>query len=166
MLAVAAALRQRPDLGRLATFGSPSLRVTKRTKLLIPILTAILLVSAYPAFVFGYTWSHVARSNLPGGRHGPLDAYRHTLASAVVAFTLSPRATEWATSAMERGSKDANLMDRRNNEIGAAIGLRAHSFGEIEPVVQAEVLRGAVNSRNAVQVTWLPPERWRAARLW
>jgi hypothetical protein len=83
-----------------------------------------------------------------------------------VAFTLSPRAVEWATAAMERGTKDANLMDRRNNQIGAAIGLRAHSFGEIEPAVQAEVLRGAVNARDAVQVTWLPRERWRASRLW
>jgi hypothetical protein len=163
MLAVAAALRQRADVGRLSAL---SLRVTKTTKLLIPILAAALLVSAYPAFVLGYTWSHVARSNFPGGRDGPLDAYRHTLASAVVAFTLSPRAVEWATAAMERGTKDANLMDRRNNQIGAAIGLRAHSFGEIEPAVQAEVLRGAVNARDAVQVTWLPRERWRASRLW
>jgi hypothetical protein len=67
---------------------------------------------------------------------------------------------------MERGSKDANLMDRRNNQIGAAIGLRAHSFSEIEPAVQAAVQRGAVNARDAVQVTWLPRERWRRSRLW
>ena len=140
--------------------------MTRRTKLFIGVLIAVLLVSAYPAFVLGYTWSHVARSNLPGGRNGPLDAYRHTLASAVVAFTLSPRGVEWATSAMERGSKDANLMDRRNNQIGAAIGVRAHAFSEIEPAVQAEVLRGAVNAHDAVQVTWLPRERWRRSRLW
>ena len=140
--------------------------MTRRTKLFIGVLIAVLLVSAYPAFVLGYTWSHVARSNLPGGRNGPLDAYRHTLASAVVAFTLSQRAVEWATSAMERGSKDANLMDRRNNQIGAAIGVRAHAFSEIEPAVQAEVLRGAVNAHDAVQVTWLPRERWRRSRLW
>ena len=108
----------------------------------------------------------MARSNLPGGRYGPLDAYRHTLASAVVAFTLSPRAVEWTTWAMERRSNDANLMDRRNNQIGAAIGVCAHSFGEIEPAVRAQVLRGAVNAHDAVQVTWLPPERWRSSRLW
>jgi hypothetical protein len=123
-------------------------------------------VSAYPAFVLGYTWSHVARSNLPGGRHGPLDAYRHTLASAVVAFTLSPRAVEWVTSAMERRSTDANLMDRHNNRIGAAIGMRAHSFSEIEPAVQAQVQGGAIDARDAGQVTWLPPERWRRSLLW
>jgi hypothetical protein len=138
----------------------------KRASPFIKIIAAVLLVSAYPAFVLGYTWSHVARSNLPGGRHGPLDAYRHTLASAVVAFTLSPRAVEWATWVMERRAKDANLMDQRNNQIGAAIGLRARSFSEIEPAVQAQVQRGAVNARDAVQVTWLPPERWRRSRLW
>jgi len=140
--------------------------VTKRTNLLLRIVTAVLLVSAYPAFVLGYTWSHVAHSNLQGGRHGPLDAYRHTLASAVVAFTLSPRAVEWVTSAMERDRNDANLMDQHNNGIGAAIGLRVRSFSEIEPAVQAQVQRGAVNARDAVQVTWLPPERWRRSRLW
>ena len=123
-------------------------------------------MSAYPAFVLGYTWSHVAHSSLPGGRHGPLDAYRHTLASAVVGFTLSPRAVEWVTWAMERGGNDANLMDRRNNRIGAAIGLRAHSFGEIEPAVQAKVQSGAIDAHDADQVTWLPPERWRKSLLW
>jgi len=130
------------------------------------LVIAVLLVSAYPAFVLGYTWSHVASSNLPGGSNGPLDAYRHTLASAVVAFTLSPRAVEMTTWLMERRGNDANLMDRRNNLVGAAIGMHARSFGEIEPAVRAEVLRGAVNARDAVQVTWLPPERWRASRFW
>ena len=130
--------------------------MTKRTNLLLRIVTAVLLVSAYPAFVLGYTWSHVAHSNLQGGRHGPLDAYRHTLASAVVAFTLSP----------ERDRNDANLMDQHNNGIGAAIGLRVRSFSEIEPAVQAQVLRGAINARDAGQVTWLPQERWRKSQLW
>jgi len=134
--------------------------------LFIRIAVAVLVVSAYPAFVLGYTWSHVAGSSLPGGRHGPLDAYRHTLASAVVAFTLSPRAVEWVTSAMERRSTDANLMDRHNNQIGAAIGMRAHSFGEIEPAVQAQVQGGAIDAGDAGQVTWLPPERWRKSLLW
>jgi hypothetical protein len=138
----------------------------KRTNLLIRIVAAVVLVSAYPAFVLGYTWSHVAGSSLPGGRHGPLDAYRHTLASAVVAFTLSPRVVECVTRVMERGGNDANLMDRHNNQIGVAIGLRARSFSELEPAVQAQVVRGAVNTRDAVQVTWLPPERWRKSVLW
>jgi hypothetical protein len=67
---------------------------------------------------------------------------------------------------MERGSNEANLMDRHNNQIGAAIGMRARSFSEIEPAVQAQVQRGGVNARDAVQVTWLPPERWRKSLLW
>ena len=83
-----------------------------------------------------------------------------------MAFTLSPRAVEWVTSAMERDSNDANLMDRHNNGIGAAIGLRVRSFSEIEPAVQAQVLRGAINARDAGQVTWLPQERWRKSQLW
>jgi hypothetical protein len=130
------------------------------------IIAVVLLASAYPAFVLGYTWSHVVRSNLSGGRHGPLDAYRHTLASAVVGFTLGPRAVEWATWAMESAGKDASRMDRHNNRIGAGIGASARSFSEIEPAVHAQVLRGAVNARDPGQVTWLPPERWGASRLW
>jgi hypothetical protein len=118
-------------------------------------------VSAYAAFVLGYTWSHVAHSSLPGGRYGPLDAYRHTLASAAVAFTLSPRAVDLTTWFMERRDDDTNLMDRRNNQIGAAIGVHARSFSAIEPAVRAEVSRGAVNARDAIQLT-----PWRASRFW
>ena len=138
----------------------------KRTHFLVPIAAVVLLLSAYPAFVLGYTWSHVVRSDLPGGRNGPLDAYRHTLASAVVAFTLGPGAVEWATRVMESGSKPSNVMDRHNNRIGAGIGSRAHSFAELEPAVRAHVLRGAVNATDAAQATWLPPEGWRAGRFW
>src|SRR5690348_8653288 len=111
--------------------------MTTRTNFVLRLVIAVLLVSAYPAFVLGCTWSHVAQSSLPGGRYGPLDAYRHTLASAVVAFTLSPRAVEVTTWFMERRGNDANLMDRRNNQIGAAIGMRVRSFGELEPAVRA-----------------------------
>jgi hypothetical protein len=139
---------------------------TRGTKLLIPILLAVLLATAYPVFVLGYTWSHVVRSNLSGGRNGPLDAYRHTLASAVVGFTLGPRAVEWATWAMESAAHDANRMDRHNNLIGAGIGARARFFSEIEPAVRAHVLRGTVDASDPRQVTWLPPARWRASRLW
>ena len=138
----------------------------RRTKLAIRILCALLLMCAYPAFVLGYTWSHVARSNLSGGRCGPLDAYRHTLASAALAFTLSPKVVEWVTRVMEHGGSDSNLMDEHNNQIGARIGSRAHSFGEIERLVHAQVLRGVVNARDPGQVTWLPRERWRDGRLW
>ena len=127
---------------------------------------AAVLLFAYPAFVLGYTWSHVARSDLSGGRHGPLDAYRHTLASAVVTFTLGPRALEWVTGVMESDGKDTNLMDRHNNKVGAGIGARTRSFSEIEPAVDAQVRRGMVNAADPAQVTWLPPERWRSIWLW
>jgi hypothetical protein len=140
--------------------------VRKNRKRLIRIVAAMLLASAYPAFVLGYTWNHVAHSKLPGGRHGPLDAYRHTLASAVVAFTLSPRVVEWVTWLMESAGKDANLMDRRNNYIGKNIGTRARSFSEIEPTVRVQVQSGSVNAFDPAQVTWLPPQRWHASRLW
>jgi hypothetical protein len=132
----------------------------------IRIAAAVLLISAYPAFIVGYTWSHVVRANLPGGRHGPLDAYLHTLASAVVSFTLGPRVVRWATAILERGRKRSNLMDQHNNRIGAAIGARVAAFSEIEPAVRAEVLRGTIHAADPMQVTWLPPERWRAGRLW
>ena len=138
----------------------------KRRSLLIRILGTIVLLSAYPVFVLAYTWTHVARADLPGGRHGPLDAYRHTLASAVVAFTLGPRAVQWATPVLERGSKTSNAMDRHNNKIGAIIGARVDSFGEIESTVRAEVQRGTINATDPHQVTWLPRERWRSGWMW
>ena len=127
---------------------------------------ALLLLSAYPGFVLAYTWNHVLRSDLPGGRHGPLDAYRHTLASAVVAYALGPRTVEWVTTVMERGRKASNAMDRHNNRIGAAIGSRAASFSEIEPAVRAQVVQGTVEASSPGQTTWLPPELWRRTRLW
>jgi hypothetical protein len=140
--------------------------VKHKARFLTRISIAALLLSAYPAFVLGYTWSHVADSNLPGGRFGPLDAYRHTLASAVVAFTLSPRVVDWVSMAMERGGNDSNLMDQHNNRIGGSIGLRARSFGDIEQIVHAQVLSGVVNAADPNQVTWLPPQRWRDGALW
>lgn len=137
-----------------------------RPRRLVGVLVVVLSLAAYPAFVLGYTWSHVLRSELPGGRHGPLDAYRHTLASAVVGFTLGRQPVEWTTSVMERDGRDANRMDRHNNTIGAAIGSGANSFSEIEPAVRGRVLQGTVDAVDTAQVTWLPRTKWRAGRLW
>ena len=140
--------------------------MNRRTSFALRIIAVTLVVLAYPAFILGYTWSYVARADLPGGRAGPLDAYRHTLASAAVAFTLSPRVVEWTTWAMERSDSAENLMDRHNNQIGAVIGSNARRLSDIEPTVHSQVLHGTVNATDRLQVTWLPPQRWRRAWLW
>ncbi|MBX9848616.1 MAG: hypothetical protein K2X64_04930 [Rhodocyclaceae bacterium] len=136
-----------------------------RTTFLTIIITALLLCS-YPAFVLGYTWSHVASAGFPGGRHGPLDAYRHTLASAVVAYTLSPRTVEWITLVMESSAKRSSAMDRHNNRIGATIGSKAQSFSDIQPMVYDFVKQGAIEATDPNQIAWLPPVDWRAGWLW
>jgi hypothetical protein len=89
------------------------------------LVLAGLTLAAYPTFVLTYTWSHVLQSPLPGGRHGPLDAYRHTLASAVVAHTLDARVILLVNGVMERHGRRSNAMDIHNNLIGAGIGSRA-----------------------------------------
>jgi hypothetical protein len=146
--------------------GTQYRRRVKSSPPVLAIVAAALLLSAYPAFVLGYTWSQVARATLPGGRHGPLDAYRHTLASAVVAFTLSPRAVDWITSAMESNSRRSSAMDRHNNRIGAMVGSEARSFADLEPSVRALVQQGTVGATYPTQITWLPPADWRAGWLW
>ena len=125
-----------------------------------------ILLSIYPLCVLIYTWSCVFRSDFEGGRHGPLDAYRHALASAVVAYTLDERAVELTTRLMEFRGKDSNRMDRRNNQVGAQIGAHSRSFQELEPWVRQAVLDGAVNSTNTNQITWLPKDKWRDGRIW
>src|ERR1043165_5662459 len=91
----------------------------KNKRKILPRLGALtLLLSIYPCFVLIYTWSCVFQSNLEGGRHGPLDAYRHTLASAVVSHTLGEWAVSLMTNLMESGGKDSNNMDSHNNRIG------------------------------------------------
>ena len=69
-----------------------------------------------------FTWSHVLRSDLKGGRHGQLDAYRHALASATVSYTVGEWAVSLTTWVFESGGKDSNKMDIHNNRIGAKIG--------------------------------------------
>lgn len=129
-------------------------------------LAALVLVGSYPMFVLGFTSYHVLRSDLPGGGNGPLDAYRHTLASAVVAYTAGPQAVEWVIARMERGERESARMDRQNNRIGASIGAAARSLGDIEPVVRQHVLQGAMYADDPAQVTWLKPRRWRDNRFW
>ncbi|MCE2744895.1 MAG: hypothetical protein LW710_03185 [Burkholderiales bacterium] len=105
-------------------------------------------------------------ASFPGGKHGPLDAYRHTLASAVVSYTLGLRAVELVTLVMESETKTSSTMDRHNNRIGATLGSQAKSFAEIQPAVLALVQQGAVGATNPNQITWLPPSEWREGLLW
>lgn len=141
-------------------------RHVKLRRILLAIVGVGFFLSAYPAFVLGYTWSHVANASFPGGRHGPLDAYRHTLASAVVAFTLSPRVVDCVTLAMESNAKRSSAMDRHNNRIGATVGSQARSFADLQPAVHALVQQGTVEATDPSQITWLPPVDWRDGWLW
>lgn len=138
----------------------------KYRKWLSRITISVVALSIYPLFVLGYTWFHVVRSDFEGGRHGPLDAYRHTLASAVVSYTLGERAVALVTCVFESQDKDSNHMDGHNNRIGAAIGSTSPSFAELESTVRQRVLAGSQSSCNPDQVTWLRMERWGDARLW
>ena len=128
------------------------------------LINPILLI--YPVFVMGYTWTHVLRSDLEGGRHGPLDAYRHALASAVVSHTLGEWAVELVTTVFESSGKESNQMDRKNNSIGVAISRSTDSFAELESRVREQVSTGAELSDEAGQITWLPRDRWRDSKLW
>lgn len=138
----------------------------KYKKLLLKSGLAALFLGVYPLFVLLYTWGCVFRSELDGGRHGPLDAYRHALASAVVSYTLDERAVRLVTWLMESGNKESNKMDRHNNLVGARIGANATSFSELEPAVKKRVLDGMAHAEEADRITWLPQKQWRDGRIW
>lgn len=120
----------------------------------------------YPICILSYVWLQVLNSPFQGGRNGPLDAYRHTLASAVVAFTLSPLAVECVTVLMERGNTPSNMMDRHNNRIGAIIGQDSDSLFNLQTTVEQAVRTGNVNANNANQITWLPKKDWLPGKFW
>lgn len=125
-------------------------------------LLVVALLAAYPAFVLGTVYATTLRSDLPGGRHGPKDAYRHSLASATVAFTASPRWVEWVTAVMENGGEGdaARAMDAHNNRLGARIGARAASWTHMRAAVRAAVDEGGIAVEDPNRITWLPPEQW------
>jgi hypothetical protein len=135
--------------------GAAAGRRWSRWLLLLPAL------AIYPLAVLGYVYGHTLTSGLPGPRHGPQDAYRHTLASAIVAYTISPRAVHWVTAVMEFADDPGSRMDRHNNAIGAGIGASATSFAEIRPQVEARVQAGRVHAIDPQQVTWLARRHWR-----
>ncbi|MGB4118169.1 MAG: hypothetical protein WBK51_16625 [Polaromonas sp.] len=136
----------------------------KRT--IIKLTAAGLLAMFYPVVVLSYTWTYVLMSNFEGGRHGPLDAYRHTLASAFVSYTTSPSVVAMISHVMENNTKRSSAMDRHNNNIGSGIGQSASKLSEIEPLVARSITNGAVNSLQIQQSTWLPKEDWRPGKLW
>lgn len=125
-------------------------------------LLAGALFAAYPAFVLIATYTQFFAAGLPGGRNGPADAYRHSLASAVVAYTTSPRLVDWVTRVMERDGQGtrSRAMDAHNNRIGARIGSGADSWSAMQAAVREAVRAGAVDARGADQITWLPPGEW------
>ena len=137
-----------------------------KRKLLRGIGGAVLLLGIYPALVLGYTWSCVLQSDFRGGRHGPLDAYRHALASSVVSYTLKESAVDLITVLFESKGKDSNRMDGHNNRIGARLRAHADSFRDLEPAVRQHVGNGAVAAVEPDQITWLPENKWRDGWIW
>lgn len=125
-------------------------------------LAVAALIGAYPAFVLGTTYAHWLSVDLPGGRDGPSDAYRHSLASATVAYTGSPRWVEWVTSVMENGGRGdvARAMDAHNNRLGARIGDGAESWSAMQAAVLAAVKAGEIEASDPDRITWLSPARW------
>lgn len=120
----------------------------------------------YVLLVLGFVWWHCYKSPLKAGANGPLDAYRHTFASAVVTYTTSPKVVKAVSRLMEYKNRPANLMDKHNNVIGIEIGLQAKSLDEIDAQVVERVSKGIVNAGNREQITWLPPQYWGRAFLW
>ena len=125
-------------------------------------LVVAVLLGAYPVFVLSATYVRFFDADLPGGRNGPADAYRHSLASAIVAYTLSPRCVEWVTQVMERGGQGnaSRAMDAHNNRLGARIGATAPSWNAMQQGVLAAVKNGAAHARSPEQITWLAPGAW------
>ena len=124
------------------------------------------LLIIYPAFILSYIWMQCFKSDFTGGKNGQLDAYRHTLASAVVAYTLSPKAVLVVTTIMERKGNIANLMDQHNNALGSEIGVDAKSLHELNSKVIDHIQHGAVNTSNRTQTTWLPKYFWGKSFFW
>lgn len=121
-----------------------------------------LLFAAYPAFVMIAVYTQWFAAGLPGGRNGPADAYRHSLASAIVAYTLSPRCVDWVTAVMERGGEGnaSRAMDAHNNRIGARLGAAAENWTAMQREVRAAVDHGAIDARSPEQITWRAPSSW------
>ena len=134
-----------------------------RRKWPMRMLACGMVLAAYPAFVLASVYTQWFAADLPGGRNGPADAYRHSLASATVAYTGSPQWVRWVTTIMEKdgAGSDMRAMDAHNNRIGARIGAQAESWSAMQAAVLAAVNAGAIDSADPDRITWLPRERWR-----
>ncbi|WP_234882456.1 hypothetical protein, partial [Xanthomonas perforans] len=117
---------------------------------------AMLALSAYPAFVLIAVYSQWLGSGLPGGRNGPADAYRHSLASAIVAYSLSPRCVDWVTAVMERGGvgTPSRAMDAHNNGIGARIGAAVPCWTAMPREVRSDVDHVRIVAGSTCHVSW------------
>jgi hypothetical protein len=146
--------------------------VRRRSRIALRCVLAAAVLAAYPVFVLGQVYAVTLRSDLPGGRHGPKDAYRHSLASAIVAYTGSPRWVAWVTAVMEPTDNASghardtvrsasHAMDAHNNRLGARIGAQAESWHQMHAAVRAAVEAGGVQVDDENRITWLPPEKWR-----
>lgn len=131
------------------------------TKILQKIIQyTVILGCIYSASVLSFVWWHCYTSPLQGGKNGPLDAYRHTLASAVVSYTTSPKVVSLVTLVMEHKNKLPNLMDRHNNAIGAQLGTQVNAFAKLDSAVKSQIATGTINSTLSNQTTWLPKPYW------
>jgi hypothetical protein len=137
-----------------------------RRKLLQRTCAVALILCVYPVCVIVFTWGHVLRSDLKGGRNGQLDAYRHALASATVSYTLGEWAVSLTTWVFESGGKDSNKMDIHNNRLGAKIGSNCRSFGDLESAMRQAVLDGEALTTDPAKITWLSPSMWRDGKFW
>lgn len=135
---------------------------TRRRRWRSRALALLAVLGAYPAFVMIAVYTQWFAADLPGGRNGPADAYRHSLASAIVAYTLSPRCVDWVTAVMERGGEGnaSRAMDAHNNRIGARVGAAAENWTAMQREVRAAVDHGAIDARSPEQITWRAPSSW------
>lgn len=135
---------------------------TRRRRWRSGALALLVVLGAYPAFVMIAVYTQWFAAGLPGGRNGPADAYRHSLASAIVAYTLSPRCVDWVTQVMERGGEGnaSRAMDAHNNRIGARVGAAAENWTAMQREVRAAVDHGAIDARSPEQITWRAPSSW------
>ena len=141
---------------------NPAIARIVRTRLFRVTCVSAVAAATYPAFLLAFVYAHFFASGLPGGRHGPADAYRHALASAIVAYTLHPRGVDWVTQLMERDGRGspARAMDAHNNRLGARIGASAESITALRQSIAAAVSNGAIAAASPDQITWLAPDAW------